>query len=167
MSRVQSNVFSKLNVSWRKAVRRIYRIPHRTHNWPVYLLANHANSLPPHVSTEIRIHKFMYTIINSESKMLQYVGKQCFNQSLSNMGNNLSFLSLKDDMQDMLRYKSKDRFFNEVTSTIRSKWYNIFTNEQNLIHNVCYELIECRCNISETILSYQECCDLIAAFCTD
>ena len=117
-----------------KRIRIIARVPFRSHNFIVYLLAN---CVPPQVSVKLRILKFMRSMLHSESKILCYVSRRCFSQSLSNMGKNMSYLMSTFDMHDFISTESKDGFVKYVSEHIKPAWFQSFTDQQYCNAEIC------------------------------
>ena len=83
------------------------------------------------------------------------------------MGKNVSNLLSCFDLYEMFRIQSKELLSNTIHEQVLYEWNNSFTNDQVCQANVCGELLECKYNISESVLSYDECCQLIDSFCLD
>ena len=82
-------VLKKLNVLWRKALKRIYKIPIRTHN---KLLSIIYEKRSLNACLAKRIIKFYYQMINSDNCIVRTVARLCRHQHISNMGRNLTYI---------------------------------------------------------------------------
>ena len=84
---LRSESVKKLNVLWRKALKRIYKIPIRTHN---KLLSIIYEKRSLNACLAKRIIKFYYQMINSDNCIVRTVAHLCRHQCISNMGRNLT-----------------------------------------------------------------------------
>ena len=85
---IRSNGFKKLHILWRKAIRRILRLPRRTHNvlFPVIF-----GKYDFDVAVITRIMKFYMSLLASSNNLISNLAIRCQYQSLSNTGKNVSF----------------------------------------------------------------------------
>jgi hypothetical protein len=95
---LRSDVIVKFFTLWRKSVRRIYKLPWRTHN---FLLPFIINKPPVNIDVEIRVCKFFTSMLQSPNILLCNLAKRCLYQTVSNMGKNVSLLRAKHNVSDV------------------------------------------------------------------
>ena len=82
-------------VSWRKVIRRIWKIPYRTHNAIVYLI-NKCNSIVNIL--EKRRFKFLWNLLNSENVLFSRICKYSMCNTDSTIGENIRYFIYKYDL---------------------------------------------------------------------
>ena len=84
-----SSSVNKLCVAWRKSVRRICRLPNRTHS---YILPYLLDAVPLELSLRKRTMRFYNSLLSSKSRIVAYLSELCRTQCTSNMGKNVSYV---------------------------------------------------------------------------
>ena len=80
----------KYYVAWRKAMRKVWKLPNLTH---CNLLPVITNCLPLNIILEKRLLKFIWSIINSENRIVNNVFKFALNNRRSVLGKNFRYLA--------------------------------------------------------------------------
>ncbi len=86
---LDSNGFRSCCVQWNKAVRKVLRLPYRTHTWLLGPLMDQC-----HISIQLYVKslRFIYSMINSENDTVAFVGSLVRHNANSPIGRNVSFL---------------------------------------------------------------------------
>jgi hypothetical protein len=92
LCRLKSSEVIKLCIAWRKACRRILRIPSYAHN---NLLPGLMACKPLENAIENRIANFFVNMYTSTNVIVRSLAKRCYGQSVSNMGCNISYIGSK------------------------------------------------------------------------
>jgi hypothetical protein len=158
---VRSLAFTRLFVLWRKAVRRIFKLPRRSHNLLLpYILDRPSFDLDIHS----RVCKFYTSLLESPNLLVQNLAIRCQQQSISNMGKNVSlfYVKYKIDINDYMMSN---------VSYLKQCIYNTVANDHNdelkATGELCNELVNIRDGLMFSPLTYNECKDLIDQICTD
>ena len=154
---LSSSSVQKLCVAWRKSVRRICRLPYRTHSNILPLLLGTA---PLEISLKSRILKFFNSLLHSKSRKVSYIAELCRTQCISNMGSNVSSLLNEASIE-------AEKL---CASGLISCWNETVSNEERAIACVCRELMDNRDDISTirpTLMTSNECKDLLNSICCD
>ena len=142
---LSNKMFDKMSIAWRKAVRKIYRISWRSHNYLLHLIVG---CKPVELSLPViqRMIKFCVNLLNSDNRVIRSLAKRCCHQSFSNMGCNLSYILWKfRDKCVVLSSHSVDYY-----AELLYKWKvnNRETNcDTNLIANTLLELVETKLKV--------------------
>ena len=83
---IRSNEVNKLNIQWRKALRRIIKLPSRCHNNILNVSCNY-HTLD--IVIIKRIVNFFYNMIHSDNMLFRSLANRCLSQCISNMGKNI------------------------------------------------------------------------------
>ena len=160
LCRITSEFMKSLSTSWRKAVRRICKIPYKSHS---RLLPHLLNSDPLNISVEKRIARFFNSLIRSDTENIRYLARRCMEQTVSNMGTN--FHHIFNDV-NYIRSGTVTNI-NMIMKEIHVKWYEKCNNNDIHVANLCTELMNVTDGVYYSILTYQESVDIINLLCTD
>ena len=145
-----------IDIQWRKAIRRIWKLPYRSHS---VLLPHISQSLPPSVLFSKSFVKFFVNNIQSENSVVKFV----FQSSLSNdtrLGNNFRYILYEHGLRinDM---NQANMDLNTLCNTILNKW-NLSCDESNMRTAMqILELIMRRDTLEPWLLSKKEIQDVI------
>ena len=129
------NDYSIICTAWRKALRKIWNVPHMTHCKIVALLSN---SKPLELSLRQRFCKFAKQIFMKGSQVVQSIANIACNNPLSVFGANCSELRCKYDTN-----------FNVCHRMIEYEWFNSVDEETISNVLVLKEMIQVRNGINE------------------
>jgi len=89
---LQSSGFHSCCVQWNKAVRRLLRLPYRTHTWLLGPLIEQ-----PHIRTQLAVKtlRFVDRMINSPNNVISVIGNIAKRCALSPIGKNIAYLKYK------------------------------------------------------------------------
>ena len=110
----------KYYVAWRKAMRKVWKLPNLTH---CNLLPVITNCLPLNIILEKRLLKFIWSIINSENRIVNNVFKFALNNRRSVLGKNFRYLAFKYKIKCSYWYKNWS-YINSCISDFVSNSYN-------------------------------------------
>ena len=166
---VNSTSFNKLYTAWRKAMRRVHRLPYMAHNYIVNLLAG---KFPISYQTEYRIMKYLTHLMSSDNKLLVFIAKSCMYHSNSNMGKNVSYFMLKYHSCHMYNLLTdtnvqSDNRNMSLSNMLHEHFMSTVTSEDSNTAEMCKELLMCRDNTQHFVLNQQECIDLLNFICTN
>ena len=147
-----------LFTEWRKAVRRICRLPPRTHN---VLLPNLVNSVSLDISLEKRMYNFFMSMLRSENTIVQSIAKRGLYQSYSIMGQNITKLRLKyENKYDLFNGSSEELFTN-----VYKEWF-IQLAYETTVSGILKELIDARDKLTcINVLWESDICSLLLDIC--
>ena len=153
-------MFSELEVIHRKCLRRVLRLHPRTHNVLLEAITGRYSLV---YSVVVRICRFVYNLLCSSNKSVNFLVKCCNYQCVSNMGTNLQYI------QCMLGNINFHAFYDvlfpsRARDTLINEMENRLQHVQNIAHT-CRELIDARDGLCATILSRQETIDLLDNLC--
>ena len=160
LCRITSEFMKSLSTSWRKAVRRICKIPYISHS---RLLPHLSNSDPLNISVEKRIARCFNSLISSDNENIGYLARRCMEQTVSNMGTNFHHIFID---VNYIRCGTVTNI-NMIMKDIHVKWYEKCNNNDIHVANLCTELMNVRDGVYYSILTYQESVDIINLLCTD
>ncbi len=148
------NYVNKVYVAWRKAVRQVYRIDNRTHNYIVYGLSD---------NIEVKLHrklaKYIISIIYSDNQYVSSLVSVILKCSSSPVAENYRLLSY---LYNIL----PSDWENGVTKVLRKiKQKYVLTDVQCNTIAVIKELIDMRDDISATFATNQEIEPLLLDLC--
>lgn len=146
---------SKLYVSWRKIIRRIFRLPYRAHNYLVSYLGDCIIT-----RLDRRLCKYVYKLINSENMIVQSVVKCKLISSTSILAENYRYLCYKYSIAHSDWTKNMTYIINKI-----SKQY---TNAELAIGKTVLELCKLRDGIDHCeFITNIEVCKMIDMLCTE
>ena len=99
---------NKFFVAWRKAIRRIWRLPYRTHNNVLHLINR---CLPIDVTLEKRSIKYIWNLINGENKLYGSIVKLSLYNNSTTLGENICYFMYKYKIYDYEWYESINVIF--------------------------------------------------------
>ena len=140
-----------LEVQWRKAQRRIWSLPYRTH---CSLLYNICKLKPPKVIFLTRFMKYFLSNVASNNSVVEYVFQSSVSEN-SRLGNNLRFILHKLNLNNrcMILF---DLDYNELCNMIVEDWKGNFNDNDLRISQHMLELIDRRDSLEPWILSKTE-----------
>ena len=124
-------------ISWRKAIRKLWKIPYRTHNDLVYLI----NKCDPIVSIlEKRCAKFLWNLFNSDNVLFSRICRYSVYNSDTAMGENIRYFMYKYNISYNDWYGNLSNIYVKIDTHVRS-----ITNYDNIcIAGAIRELCEAR-----------------------
>jgi len=147
----------RLYIDWRKAIRRIWKLPGRTHN---SLLPHISNSVPPDIMLHKHFSNFVSSGLCSENKVANFMFNLCL-RSNSRMGRNVRFIANKYNLvfNDLTQIKDWNR-------QIYHHWLRRDNEEDIRISSMISELVDHRDSFHPWLLEHHECGDIINYLCT-
>ena len=155
---VSKNTINKLEISWRKAIRKAFHLPCRCHNRLIPLISC---TLPLDIMLMKRIVKFYRCLFNHNNKSLDFMYRNSFKQMYSTTNANMKYIA---NAANFSMYDFLNGSFNIVNRLIGA-WNNQVTTYERDVANIiqeCKQHCEGRCAL---ILTVQECHDLIEYLC--
>ena len=124
-------------ISWRKAIRKLWKIPYRTHNDLVYLI----NKCDPIVSIlEKRCVNFLWNLFNSDNVLFSRICRCSVYNSDTAMGENIRYFMYKYNISYNDWYGNLSNIYVKIDTHVRS-----ITNYDNIcIAGAIRELCEAR-----------------------
>lgn len=120
----ESNVCNSFYTAWRKCVKRLFRLPQRTHSC---LLNFVCEDLPIDTQLHCRFGRFLNSCLESKSDLIRIVCKTALVNPLSNMSMSTNFICHK--------YKISKQCKDFYGSILKS--YNVGVNEDYLKQGTC------------------------------
>ena len=152
---------NKLNVSWRKAMRRLFKLPLRTH---CRLLPTITNMIPIDVLVDIRFCKHLLSGLNHDNSVVRFLFNLCTGLDHSVMARNYRHICWKYDFNQKLFMNSSS---NVISKIVKDKYYASVLESDKCIGVQIQELIYFRDSLCEDFhLSHQEICDIIEYLAT-
>lgn len=151
-----------IDIQWRKAVRRIWRLPYRARS---VLLPFISNSLPPSISFLKRFVKFYLKNIQSNNTIVNFV----FNSALSNdtrLGNNIRYVLYKYDLS-LRDIENGELNFETIWYSILNEWKTEIKDEHEKLGKHILELVMRRDCLEPWILSKKEIQEVIDMISTE
>ena len=90
-------------MAWRKAIRRIWKLPYRTHNNVLHLINL---CLPIDATLEKRSIRYIWNLINGENKLYGNIVKLSLYNNSTTLGENIRYFMYKYKIYDYERYDS-------------------------------------------------------------
>jgi hypothetical protein len=144
----------RLYRQWRKAIRRIWRLPMRTHT---NLLPHICKSVPIDIVMKRRFMNFFNNGMKSKNLIVSQIfrrAKQCF----SHLGRNFKFIQ-----SDVIKWNLKG---GDVEFNLDKVWYENANDDDVRVGTHIRELVEMRDdNICQSILDRDECQSVIEFLC--
>ena len=140
-----------VEVQWRKALRRIWYLPWRTH---CSLLYNLCNLKPPRILFLTRFIKYFFKNVASENSVVKYIFQSAIKEN-SRLGNNLRYIlcKIKYDVHNLI---GNDINFDEINERLISEWQMSLNENDKRISEHMLELIKRRDSLEPWILSKTE-----------
>ena len=137
--------------AWRVAMRRVWRLPWRTHN---KLLPHIADVMPPEFSFAKRTIKFIQSCLESDNITVRTISNMGLHGSYSIMGANFNHFNYKWNM--------------DICDVCKS-WKNLYHENKEILHisSAVKELVQMRDCCVGGVLTRGECTELIELLCTD
>ena len=132
-------------ISWQKAIRKLWKIPYRTHNDLVYLI----NKCDPIVSIlEKRCAKFLWNLFNSDNVLFSRICRYSVYNSDTAMGENIRYFMYKYNISYNDWYGNFSNIYVKIDTHVRS-----VTNYDNIcIAGAIRELCEARdCGVPQFV----------------
>lgn len=163
---MRSMAYNGFCVTWRKAVRRILKLPYRTHS---RYLSHIMQQMPLNVTIACRIVKFFLNAVSSKNVLVQNCAKRCLYHSSSNMAKNIRYIDKLCNFVQKLDVTNicADEIVDHVRSQMCCSHGNLCDND-NYYVNVISECIDLRDRTLYTcdVLSAEEYCQLLECLCT-
>ena len=140
------------------------RIPARAHSRILPLLLK---SRPIELLVQIRIVKFIISMMYNRNTTIVSLIRRCMTQAVSNTGHNVS-LVLKDfDIESMAAVYDKQSLLKVLTNKYVNNMLQMYSVGEVADANMCYELLNVRDGItSMDSFELSDCHELIAFLCT-
>jgi hypothetical protein len=155
----ESNAMNSLYTEWRKCVRRVLRVPPRTHS---VLLCHILQSLPPEVIFMQRFLQFFFAGYNSHNETVNFVFKQSI-CSKSRIGNNLKHIMNKISICVCDATKHKPDF---LCRKVSDCWFSLCNEHDIAVGHQIRELMLMRDSIYNDVLNFSQCQEIINYLCT-
>ena len=111
------NCPSKFYISWGKAIRRLWKIPYRTHNKFIHIINN---CMPIDITLEKRCIKYLWNMINSNCKLYRRIVNLSLNNVSTTIGENLRYFMYKYMIQEYDWYESINIIYMKIDSYMLS-----------------------------------------------
>lgn len=147
-----------LYIAWRKAIRRVWKIPYMTH---CKLLPHLSDLWPGKVMFYTRYLKYFLNGLNSDNDMVSTVFRSSLH-NMSRMGNNVRKMCFDNDV------RLRDLFgmdVNEIGRHIITNWKSTIDEEDVRVGQQIKELCKERDCLGEWLLERGEICDIIEFLC--
>ena len=105
-------------MAWRKAIRRIWKLPYRTHNNLLHLI-NLCLSID--VTLEKRCIKYIWNLINGENKLYGSISKLSLCNNSTTLGENIRYFMYKYKIYDYEWHESINVIFKKIDSYVLSR----------------------------------------------
>ena len=160
---IRSHFMKAICISWRKAKRRICKLPYRTHN---FILPHLLKTAPLEVQIEKRIVKFYLSLIRTDNVIINFLARRCLQQTVSNMGSNIAIIAKKLQSSN-LNFSNNNIPVNDFINAVHNNWYNNSCNvDDPCVADVCIDLMNVRDGLMSCSLSKQQCIELLHELCT-
>ena len=116
-----NNKFDKICVKWRKAIRRIWNLPYRTHCNMLPVIADH---YPIEITLECKFVNFVKTLAKSNNNSVAYMANYMRSDCQSTYGHNIRHLYVKYDI-------TYEECLNMPINQIKKKFYDIWLQTLN------------------------------------
>ena len=157
---LNSDATRSVCVSWRKSLRRIWRIPFNAHCDIVSLISN---EIPMELVLLFRFYTFFKNVINSENQVIKTISEAALQNVRSTFGNNVR------KIMSMLETNATDLSMLSLEEFKRIKinqWLESVKPEYFIYYDIIMEVIEMRDKNDYDILNNHECNLLIKELCT-
>ena len=108
---------NKFYVAWMKAIRRIWKLPYRTHNNSLHLINF---CLPIDVTLEKRSIKYIWNLMNGENKLYGSIVKLSLYNNSTTLGENIRYFMYKYKIYDYEWYDSINVIFKKIDRYVLS-----------------------------------------------
>ena len=115
---LKKNYLNKFYVAWRKAIRRIWKLPYRTHNNLLHLINL---CLPIDVTLEKRSIKYIWNLINGENKLYGSIVKLSLYNNSTTLGENIRYFTYKYKIYNYEWYDSINVIFKKIDRYVLSR----------------------------------------------
>ena len=154
--------FNKLNISWRKALRRMYKLPQKTH---CRLLPTVTGILPAEVQVDMRFVKHIFSGVNHENSTVNYLFRLCCGLDRSVMATN--FRHIVNKYKGLSLSQIAQNSYLGANCFIKKSFLSSMSSESIRIGNQIAELICIRDSLLDRFnLSQSEICDAIEYLAT-
>lgn len=160
---INSKAFGKFCVAWRRAIRRVNKIPPLSHNKYVCFLNSSTDVTG---SVIFRVCRFLTKCMVSDNTMLSFLTKICCVNTTSNMGRNIVHIqSLYNiDLKMLLKGRNPLCKIKDCQEELYSKSTSA---EDEAVLECCRELIECRDDTHGlNILNTEDCTEVLNCLLT-
>ena len=162
---MSSKQFEDFCITWRKAVKRVLRVPLRTHS---RLLPYILKYKPLNVTIACRIVKFYVNALSSENTLVKQAAQRCLYQCTSNMGNNIKYIDRMCNFTHKLNVNKMyvQKIYQFVKSKLSYSDYSRLSECDINYIDVVKECIDLRDGLSQSILTAEQYCQLLECLCT-
>ena len=151
---------NKLYVVWRKAIRRIWKLPYRTHNNLLHLINL---CLPIDIVTLVkRCIKYIWNLINGENELYGSMSKLSLCNNSTTLGENIRYFMCKYTISDFEWYESINVIFKKIDSYVLSRLDEDVRCDAIAIRELC----ESRDSCDDLMLDRGELHIFIGTLCT-
>ena len=155
---INDSVLHRIEVSWRKALRKACFLPYRTHN---VLLPLICNNVPLRVVIMKRIAKFYRTCLSSSNVSLNFVFRNSTQQMYSTTCDNMKYIAkyMGCTVNDILQSSCI------VESQIVDRYYSSIKEQDKSIASVISECMDARDGVCSMPLDRDEYIELMSSLC--
>ena len=160
---VTAKMYSNLQVLWRKAIRRILRVPGRAHNRMLPLIFGISD-----LDTVCykRIIRFYHCLLHSSNTIVVCLANRCMSKTMSNMGRNIAFMERKVGLYPLI-HNSSCTFILQKLDLYLCNSFNVHVNDIDFVYSkLCIDTIIVRDGLECGPLTAVECHMLIEYLCT-
>jgi len=153
---------NKMRVSWRKSMRRMFKLPHRTH---CNLLPVISGILPFDVQVDMRFLKHMITGLRHRNSIVSFLFRMCYNLDLSTMAKNLRVICARYGIRPELVNVSSAGC---VSNLVKKSFYASEQESDRQIGAQIREVVFMRDTLcSDFNLDVKEICDIVEYLATN
>ena len=153
---------NKLRVTWRKALRRLFKLPHRTH---CNLLHCITSILPLNVIVDIRFLRHMASGCRHKNNTVNFLFNMCSSLDMSVMARNFRFVCNKYGIKPRDVINCSPSY---ISKLVKENYYKTVLESDQLIGVQIMELIHIRDELCEDFsLSKKDICDIIEHLATN
>ena len=161
-SQLYHSDFNKLKVTWRKALRRLFKLPYRTH---CNLLPCITSILPVDVLIDLRFLKHMSTGFKHKNSTVRFLFSMCSTLDMSLMARNFRYICHKYCIKscDVINCSPF-----HISKIVKDKYYNSVSECDKRTGSQIMELIHLRDDLYEDFgLQKKDICDIIEYLATN
>ena len=153
------NNIERFCIAWRKAIRRLWKIPYRTHNALVYLI-NECNSIS--IILEKRCVKFLWNLLNSDNVLFRRICRYSIHNSNTTMGENIRNFTYKYN----ILYDDWFNNLNNIYIKINAHIHSMSNNDDVCTAGAIRELCEARDSGLPQFVNSNQLSSMIDLLCT-
>ena len=153
------NNIERFCIAWRKAIRRLWKIPYRTHNALVYLI-NECNSIS--IILEKRCVKFLWNLLNSDNVLFRRICRYSIHNSNTTMRENIRYFTYKYN----ILYDDWFNNLNNIYIKINAHIHSMSNNDDVCTAGAIRELCEARDSGLPQFVNSNQLSSMIDLLCT-